>query len=69
MLAKNGYPRTFATTLVRLPEIFLHDSTNTIPAPKNIKTQTLPTTYTKIPTIKLTLQNPKYLELPGTEPS
>ena len=39
------------------------------PGPKNVKTQTLPTTSTKIPTIKLTLQNLKYLELPGTEPS
>ena len=58
-----------ATTLVRLPEICLHDSKNTIPAPKNVKTQTLPTTFTKIPTIKLTLQNLKYFELPGTEPS
>ena len=57
-----------ATTLVRMPEICLHDSPNTTSAPKNVKTLTLPTTSTKIPTIKLTLQNLKYLELPGTEP-
>ena len=56
-----------ATTLVRLPEISLHDSTNATPAPKNVKAQTLPTISMKIPTIKLTLQNLKYLELPGTE--
>ena len=58
-----------ATTLVRLPEICLHDSTNTTPPPKNVKTLTLPTTSMKIPTIKLTLQNLKYLELPGIEPT
>ena len=46
-----------ATTLVQLPEICLHDSTNTTPAPKNVKTKTLPTTSMKIQTIKLTLQN------------
>ena len=34
---------------------------------KNVKTQTLPTTSMKIPTIKLTLENLNYLELPETE--
>ena len=48
-----------ATTLMRLSEICLHDSTTSTSAPKNVKSETLPTIFMKIPTIKLTLQNLK----------
>ena len=64
---KNYVTEVSQTALVRLPEICLHDSTNTTPAPKNVKTKMLPTISMKISTIKLTLQNLKYLELPGNE--
>ena len=56
-----------ATALARLPEIYLHDSTNTIPALRNVKTRTLQTISLKIPTIEFTLLNLKYLELPETQ--
>ena len=45
----------------KLPEICLHDSTNTIPALKNVKMRTLIIISLKIPTINLTLPNLKYL--------
>ena len=42
-----------AATLLRLPEICSHNSTNTIPAPRNVKTHTLLIMILKILTIKL----------------
>ena len=59
--------RAVATRLVRLPQVCLHDLTNTFRAPRIVTTRTLFTIFLKITIIKLTLPNLKYLELPGTE--